>query len=194
MRPNWLINQLPGGMLDDDFLVRFLSIFQGVADTLVAHPEQLEHLLDPAVTPEPMLRFIGRWLGIESLDAATPLPVQRRMVAEMGRLIGWRGTRRGLLHALELLTGQPAEVRDNGGVYREGHAPGAAGSPSLRPATAPHVEISVASAGWTTPEHLVALITDELPASVTFELWVGGARLWPAPVHPVVPPAALSGA
>lgn len=184
MRPNWLINQLPGGMLDDDFLVRFLSIFQGVADTLVAHPEQMEHLLDPAVTPEPMLRFIGRWLGIESIDAATPLPVQRRMVAEMGRLIGWRGTRRGLLHALELLTGQPAEVRDNGGVHREGAAP----------VVAPHVEISVASAGWTTPEHLVALITEELPASVTFELWVGGARLWPAPAHPVTPPAALSGA
>lgn len=185
MRPNWLINQLPGGMLDDDFLLRFLSIFQSVADTLVAHPEQMEHLLDPAVTPEPMLRFIGRWLGIESLDAATPLPVQRRMVAEMGHLIGWRGTRRGLLHALELLTGQPAEVRDNGGVYPEGQAPGATGR---------HVEISVASPGWTTPEHLVALITEELPASVTFELWVGGARLWPAPAHPDISPAALSGA
>lgn len=193
MRPNWLINQLPAGMLDDDFFVRFLSIFQGVADTLVAHPEQMEHLLDPAVTPEPMLRFIGRWLGIESLDAATPLPVQRRMVAETGRLIGWRGTRRGLLHALELLTGQPAEVRDNGGVHREGQAQ-AASLPGLRPATAPHVEISVVSAGWTTPEHLVALITEELPASVTFELWVGGVRLWPAPAHPVTSPAALHGA
>lgn len=176
MRPNWLINQLPGGMLDDDFLVRYLSIFQRLADTLIAHPEMADHLVDPAVTPEPMLRYLGRWLGIESLDESTPVDVQRRMVAEMGRLIGWRGTRRGLLHALELLTGRPAEVRDNGGVFAEGEAP----------ATARHVEIFVDSSGWTTPQHLIQLVTEELPASITFELWVGGDRLWPSSAHPAV--------
>ncbi len=170
MKPNWLINQLPGGMLDDDFLVRFLSIFQELADTLMAHPEMTEHLLDPAVTPEPMLRFLGRWLGIESLDESTPVEVQRRMVADMGGLIGWRGTAYGLERSLELITGWPAEVTDNGGVFASDEAP----------ITARHVTVSIGSSGWTTPEHLLELITEELPASVTFELWVGGTQLWPA--------------
>lgn len=171
MKPNWLINQLPGGMLDDDFLVRFLSIFQRVADTLLSHPEMMEHLLDPAVTPEPMLRYLARWLGIESLDDATPIEAQRRMVAEMGALVGWRGTRYGLLRSLELLTGWPAQVSDNGGVFTAGEAP----------ATARHVSVSVESSGWSTPEHLLELITEELPASVTFDLHVGGEQLWPRP-------------
>ena len=34
-RDDWLIHQLPVGMVEDEFLVRFLSIFQEVGDTVV---------------------------------------------------------------------------------------------------------------------------------------------------------------
>ena len=75
----------------------------------------------------------------------------------------------------------PAEVRDSGGVFAEGEAP-----TPLGPGTGPHVEIVIESNGWTTVDHLVQLITEELPASVTFELWVAGHRLWPTQPRPAL--------
>lgn len=168
-RGRWLIDQLPVAMLDDEFLVRFLGIFQEVADTFIVHADNMEHLVDVAVTPDPMVRFMGAWLGARSIDPSLDVADQRRIVREHGRMLPWRGTVRGLRQLLEMVTGAPALVADSGGVYAEGDAPPNAG----------HVHIEVQSLGWATDDDLVALIQADLPASVTFELLVGDRRLWP---------------
>lgn len=168
-RGRWLIDQLPVAMLDDEFLVRFLGIFQDVADTFMVQADNMEHLVDVAVTPEPMVRFMGAWLGARTIDPSLDHLTQRRIVREQGRMLPWRGTVRGLRQLLEMITGGPVVVVDSGGVYAEGDAPDNPG----------HVHIEVLSNGWATDDDLVALIQADLPAAVGFELFVGDRKLWP---------------
>lgn len=168
-RGRWLIEQLPVSMQDDEFLVRFLGIFQEVADTFMEQADNLEHLLDVSVAPPAMVRAMGGWLGARGIDPALSEERQRRIVREQGRMLPWRGTGRGLRQLLEMVTDGPVVVIDSGGVYAEGEAPS-------RPA---HVHILVTGTGWATDDDLVALIQADMPASVTFELHVGDRQLWP---------------
>ena len=89
-------------------------------------------------------------------------------------LLQWRGTARGVRQLLELISGATATVEDNGGVFLEGEAPD-------RP---PHVRLDVETSGWATEHDLVRIVRSELPAAVTFELWVGGRLVWPTPPPP----------
>ena len=156
-------------MLEDDLFRRFASIFQEILTTYVQHADQLEHVFDPTVAPPRMVQTMGQWIGLDLIDAALPDRLQRGIVLEMSRLSRWRGTRLGLQGMLELISGEPAEVTDSGGVHLDGEAPGGT----------PHVQIRVGSTGWTDAEHLLELVRRELPVTVTFELWVGDTQLWP---------------
>ncbi|HRE01323.1 MAG TPA: hypothetical protein PLV68_08485, partial [Ilumatobacteraceae bacterium] len=88
---------------------------------------------------------------------------------EYAELVQWRGTARGLQRLLELISMEPAEVRDSGGVFVEGE---------LEPPPA-HVKLSVRSSGWATDNDVLRIVRNELPAHVTFELHVGSRRIWP---------------
>ena len=170
-RGQWLLDQLPLSMLDDDFLVRFVSIFQELSDSFMVQADAIEHVVDISVAPTPMVRYLGQWIGAEdNVDASLPDLLQRRIVRETGRILPWRGTAVGLQRLLELMTDHPAEVEDSGGVYPEGEAPANPG----------HVRITVQSTGWATEDDLLELVRAQLPAFVTFELLVGDRRIWPA--------------
>lgn len=178
-RPDWLLAQLPMGMLEDDFFVRFVGIFQELGSTLVEQADNLERIIDVTVAPEPVVRFLGTWIGVHSIDASLPHELQRRVVRESAQVLRWRGTRQGLQRFLELMSGGPATVEESGGVYREGEAP----------RRDPFVRMSVASTGWMSEEDFVTLVRDELPANVAFELVVGDRVVYPTapPASPSVP-------
>jgi phage tail-like protein len=156
-------------MAEDDFLVRFLSIFQEISNTVLHQVDNLPHVFDPAVAPDDMVRFMGRWLACNWVDSSLPDPTQRDIVRRYSQLLQWRGTRRGLQQLLELISGQPAMVTDSGGVYLEDESPG----------NAPHVRLEVASEGWASDDDLLDIVRSELPASLTFELIVAGRTIWP---------------
>ena len=168
-RGQWLIDQLPLAMLEDDFLVRFLGIFQELADGYIVQVDNMEHVVDTTVAPLPMVRALGAWIGVPPIDPSLPDQVQRRIVREHGQMLQWRGTAMGLRHLLEMVTDAPAEISDTGGVYAEGEAP-------ENPA---HVRIKVESSGWTTEDDLLDLVRSELPAAVSFELAIGDRTIWP---------------
>jgi len=178
-RDDWLVHQLPVGMVEDEFLVRFLSIFQDVADTVLHQIDNLPHMFDPAVAPLPMVRALGGWVGLDWIDPSLPDALQRRIVRQYFGLLRWRGTKRGMRQLLELISEAPAIVEETGGIYAEGDTPPDIG----------HVVLRVASSGWATETDLLRIVRAELPASVTFELFVGDRRLWP-PLRPTDPPAA----
>jgi hypothetical protein len=117
-----------------------------------------------------MVQTMAQWLGIDWLDSSIDGRLQREIVLQYAQLIQWRGTKRGLQTLLELLSGAPATVRDSGGVFAEGESP----------AAEPHVRLDVESAGWNSVADLVRIVRDELPATVTFDLWVAGERVWPS--------------
>lgn len=168
-RDDWLLHQLPVGMAEDDFLYRFVSIFQGVGDTVVHQIDTLPHMFDPSVAPEPMVQTMARWLGVEWLDSSLDGRRQREIVMSYAQLIQWRGTRRGLQQLLELLSGGTATVADSGGIFPEGESP----------AAPPHVRLDIESAGWNSVGDLIRIVREELPATVTFDLWIAGDRVWP---------------
>ena len=168
-RDDWLIHQLPVGMIEDDFLVRYLTIFQRMSDTVIEQIDNLPKMFDPDVAPDEMVRTMAEWLGVDWVDSSLPDRTQREIVRRYAELIQWRGTRTGLKMLLELLTDGPVHVRDSGGVFPEGEAPG---GPS-------HVRLDVADAGWNRVDDLIRIVRAEVPASVTFDLWVGDEHVWP---------------
>ena len=170
-RDDWLIHQLPVGMVDDEFLVRFLSIFQTITDTVFHQIDTLPHMFDPTVAPDTQVRLMGQWVGVDWIDPSLDDELQRRTVLEYADMLPWRGTRRGMQQLLETISGGPATVTDSGGVYHEGEAP----------AAPPHVRLEVESTGWADDEDLVQIVKSELPATVTFELRVAGRTIWPTP-------------
>lgn len=170
-RDDWLLAQLPVGMLEDDFFVRFVSLFQEVATTLLEQADGIDHVLDVTVAPDPLVRYLGSWIGADEIDPALAVEVQRRAVQTASRTLAWRGTRRGLQDFLEMLSRGPAEVVDSGGVWPEGAAP-----PSQ-----PKVTLRVATTGGMTDADFLALVRDEVPAHVVAEVHVGERQIWPPP-------------
>jgi phage tail-like protein len=167
--PDWLLRQLPHGMLADDFFVRFVSIFQEQAGTLLQHADNLPYLADPDLTPVAMVRHMAGWLGLDGIDASYPEPAQRRILRTASRTLQWRGTVAGLTALLELYSGGPVQVTESGGVFREGEAPD----------DVAWVVLEAASTGPLAEHDFLALVLDELPAHVHAEVRVGGRMIWP---------------
>ena len=68
--PDWLLNQLPVGMLSSDFFVRFVSLFQELGTTLLENADNVDHLPDVSVAPDAVVRWLGSWIGMISVNAA----------------------------------------------------------------------------------------------------------------------------
>ncbi|MHB2022170.1 MAG: phage tail protein [Mycobacteriales bacterium] len=166
-RGDWLLAQLPVGMVEDDFFFRFASIFQELANTIVDGVDNIPNTVDVKVAPEAMVRWLGSWIGVDSVDAALPGELQRRIVRSASATLGWRGTRAGLAQFLELVSGGPVRVEDGGGVFPEGEAPRAAA----------WVKMYVASTGWMSEQDFAKLVREEVPAHVVAELWVDGRQI-----------------
>lgn len=166
--PEWMLNQLPVGMLDSDFFVRFVSIFQELGETLFADADNIDNIVDLNVAPEEILRWLGSWIGVDTIDPSLPDELQRRIVRSSAQTLAWRGTASGLRRYLELASGGPAEVTDGGGVWRDGDSP----------ADTAWVRMSVQSTGWMPLADFVTLVRDEVPAHVRAELRVAGELVW----------------
>lgn len=166
--PQWMLEQLPVGMLDGEFFVRFVSIFQELATTLLEDADNIDNLVDLTVAPDAMVRWLGSWIASGAIDRSLPHELQRRIVASAAQTLAWRGTARGLKLFLELISGGSAEVRDGGGVWRADEAP----------ADTAWVTMTVQSTGWMPEADFVALVRDEVPAHVRAELFVADRCVW----------------
>jgi phage tail-like protein len=160
--PGWLVGQLPMGMREDDFFVRFATIFERVAETVRAGADAVEHVADPACTPLPMLAYLGTWMGVDLVDPRLEPEAQREIVRTLGSTLTRRGTAAGLAELLEGLTGSTVRVVDPGAVIAD----------DVVPATHP-VEIHLQSCGHLRPQEIEAIIRDEVPAHVAIDI------LWP---------------
>lgn len=166
--PQWLLNQLPVGLLESDFFVRFVSLFQELGNGLLDNADNIDNLLDITVAPPEMVRWLGSWIGVGSVDPSLPEELQRLIVAGSARSLRWRGTRHGIEQFLRMTTGGDCEVTDGGGVWEAGEAP-----PDVA-----WVRMKVASTGWLAEQDFIALVRDELPAHVRAQLFVGDRVIW----------------
>ncbi len=173
-RDDWLLGQLPMGMVDDDFFARFVSLFQDVATSFLEDADNISNIVDVTVAPPELVRWLASWIGTTPIDSSLDERLQRALVRRSSEILAWRGTRFGLERFLEVVTGAPPEIEDSGGVVREDPD-----NETVRPA--PFVRIRVASIGWLPDKDFVALVEDEIPASTAYELFVGDRQLWPPP-------------
>ena len=111
------------------------------------------------------------WIGLDSVDASLDELLQRRLVRQASRDLAWRGTRRGLEEFLGVVTGARSWWR------RAAASAGTASSGTARPT----VTVRVSSTGWMSGDDFVALVSDEIPANVLFEVYLNERRLWPPP-------------
>jgi phage tail-like protein len=170
---DWMLDRLPERWRDDQLLCNFVTICQRISDTLLQHADQLEHDFDPAVAPDEMVTLLAEWIGLDFIDPTLPDTLRRQIVLEMAAETGWSGTRNAVERFLDVITGGVSSVTDPGGVFRKDEAP----------KRSPHVEIRVESTGWLTATQLLEVVRGELPASLTFSLFVGdtfvGPGEWP---------------
>jgi phage tail-like protein len=158
----WLTDQLPRALATDEFVRRFVALFEEPATDLQLRIDALGELLDPAMAPSDHLPWLASWLG-RHLDGAVPVAQQRVVVSQAGPSLPWRGTTRGLRILVESYTGAPAEVTDSGGVHLRGEwAP-----------TAPVVRVAVPHTGGLDRSSLEELIRRDLPVGAALELHVG---------------------
>jgi len=166
--PHWMLNQLPVGMLDSKFFVRFVSLFQELGNSLLEGADNIEHVLDPTVAPEQLVRWLATWIGIDAIDQQLPGDLQRLILRSSARILSWRGTKAGLTDFLQMISGGEVEVIDGGGVWREGDAP----------TDTAHVTLKVQTTGWLPEGDFIALLRDEIPAHARAELWIGDRLAW----------------
>lgn len=153
-------------MAEDAFIPRFLMAFEDIVDSLEGHIETRPYILDPTVSPLSMVRWVAKWVGFE-ISPSLPPGRQRRLIQAAGKVVRWRGTRRGLEELLEAFTDGDATVEDHGGVYRESEAP----PRNVR------VSVHLTEAGSLDDAQLVSLVRDQLPADALIELTVGDRRV-----------------
>lgn len=160
MTDHWLADQLPRAMVADPVVFGLVSAFEEVADTVRARIDSIEHQVDAGLASPEMLQFLAGWLGL-MLEPTDPPPYQRALVHQMGRLLGWRGTRQGIEGLLEAATGARVTVTDGGGVF---------GQHDRVPPPDPVVRVQLDHTGHLTERQVRALLEAELPLGARLEI------------------------
>lgn len=115
-----MLGYLPRVFRDDDFLGRFLLIFQSILDPIEQRIDASDYYLDPTITPPDFLPRLAQWLGV-TLGPDMSLPSQRELVRRAGELHRWRGTLWALREEIALRAGVRPLIVENFGGLRLGH-------------------------------------------------------------------------
>jgi phage tail-like protein len=109
-----LMGMLPSIFHGDDFSARWLRGFDEVLAPITATLDCYSAYLDPALTPEDVLHWLGSWVGADDLDDI-PLARRRSLVASVVSLYALRGTPQGLRELMELTLPVSCDVIEGGG-------------------------------------------------------------------------------
>ncbi len=105
------VEHLPSLFHDNEFLGRFLLIFEAIWEPLERRQDHLPMYFDPRTCPRSLLPWVGSVLGI-SLPSNWPESRRRRILAEAMELSHWRGTAYGLARIIEVVTGLSPVISD----------------------------------------------------------------------------------
>jgi phage tail-like protein len=109
--PSAYMRYLPALYWKDPFLGRFLRIFEDVLSPVQRNVNSLPDQFDPAVSSSPMLDLLAEWVGEVRPDALSERSF-RKMVKNALLLHQWRGTKRGVRLAVEIVLGQKARITE----------------------------------------------------------------------------------
>jgi phage tail-like protein len=95
---------LPVIFHDDDFLTRFLQLFESVWEPLEQRQDHIEIYFDAATCPAEWLPWLASWFGVE-LEEHWPEARRRALLVRVIDVYRWRGTAYGLERVIEACVG-----------------------------------------------------------------------------------------
>jgi phage tail-like protein len=95
---------LPVIFHDDDFLTRFLQLFESVWEPLEQRQNHIEIYFDAATCPADWLPWLASWFGVE-LEEHWPEARKRALLVRVIDVYRWRGTAYGLERVIEACVG-----------------------------------------------------------------------------------------
>lgn len=108
-----LIHYLPG-IYQNDFVSRFLGIFESVITPIEWNIDNFDLFLDPDTAPDSFLPWLANWFDNHFDDTWSP-ERQRLLLSEAGEIYARRGTRWSLSRVLEIYTGCTPVISDIAG-------------------------------------------------------------------------------
>lgn len=170
--PHPLGPTLPALYQDDDFAQGLLAGLDEVLAPVVSTIDNFEAYLDPHLTPDDFLTWLGSWVGI-AIDETWSMERRREAVARAAELYRRRGTASGLGEQIEIHTGGTVEIVENGGtawsIDPGGELPG-----SPKPLVV--VRVTVDDPKAIDPVRLDALVAAAKPAHVEHRVEIARAR------------------
>jgi phage tail-like protein len=103
------LTNLPSIYAQNDFIGRFLLIFEHLLLPIDRQIDHLALLFDPRHTPGELLPWLASWVDLV-LDETWPEPRRRELIRSAVELYQRRGTLRGLKEYLRIYTGVSPEI------------------------------------------------------------------------------------
>jgi phage tail-like protein len=117
--PSKYLKYLPGLYCEDEFMGRFLKIFENIITPIEQVIDHVQVYFDPDLAPEDLLPWLASWVDLV-LDEEWAVEKRRRLIGSAVELYQWRGTRRGLREYLNIYTGVEPEITEHIGGFRLG--------------------------------------------------------------------------
>ena len=155
-----IVGSLPALYQEDELTRRLTSALDEVLAPAISTVDNLSAYLDPALTPDDFLEWLGGWVAA-LLDETWPIERRRAFVAQAADLHRRRGTLAGLADHVRVFTDGEVQVREDGGVSWSATS---GGSLPGGPARSLHVRVTVRSTSDVDTARLDALVAAAKPA------------------------------
>ncbi len=110
-RRSWLLDYLPAMYAGDEFLNRFLFIFEDTLRPIQQMADNLAYYFHPMTAPREMVDWLATWVCMV-MEESWSLEQRRLLIYSAPDLYSRRGTRRGLIEYLTLYTGVEPDVSE----------------------------------------------------------------------------------
>jgi phage tail-like protein len=171
-----IVETLPALYQEDELTRRLTGALDEVLAPAIATVDNMSAYLDPALTPDDFLEWLGGWVAA-LLDETWPIERRRAFVAQAADLHRRRGTVAGLIDHVRVFTDGEVAVVEHGGVS---WSPTSGGALPGGAARSLHVRVTVRKASDVDAARLDALVAAAKPAHLghTVEVVAAGR---PAP-------------
>lgn len=109
-----LINAVPPMLAEDPFVQRMMPAFDEVLAPIINTLDCFPYYLDPSIAPMDMVTYMASWLFPSYEDQLSEEGLRHALATVVERS-GWRGTKRGVIEALETFQLASIDIQDSGG-------------------------------------------------------------------------------
>ena len=171
------VRHLPALYQSDEFMGRFLMLFESFWEPVEQQINQLHYYFDPRLTPPEALPWLAQWVDLD-LDERLSLAQRRELLSTAAAHYRRRGSRQGLIDILKIYTGvTPTVIEHTARNFRLGPATLMGPNIALGTSNQPHAFTVVlrlppltAQARQGLERRLAAVIETEKPAHTLYTL------------------------